>query len=48
MLLEVVRIDEFDTWIEKAHELADGNPIWSTILKVINAPGLRFELHSVA
>ena len=27
---------------------ADGNPTWSTILKVTNALGLRFELHSVA
>ena len=26
---------------------ADGNPTWSTILKVTNALGLRFELHSV-
>lgn len=26
---------------------ADGNPPWSTILKVTNALGLRFELHSV-
>ena len=26
----------------------DGNPTWSTILKVTNALGLRFELHSVA
>lgn len=25
-----------------------GNPTWSTILKVTNALGLRFELHSVA
>lgn len=24
---------------------ADGNPTWSTILKVTNALGLRFELH---
>jgi probable addiction module antidote protein len=27
---------------------ADGTPTWSTILKVTNAPGLRFELHTVA
>jgi len=27
---------------------AEGNPTWSTILKVTNALGLRFELHSVA
>lgn len=27
---------------------ADGNPTWSTILKVTNAVGLRFELHTVA
>ncbi len=27
---------------------ADGNPTWSTILKVANALGLRFELHTVA
>jgi putative addiction module killer protein/probable addiction module antidote protein len=27
---------------------ADGNPNWSTILKVTNALGLRFELHTVA
>ncbi|MCL2544027.1 MAG: putative addiction module antidote protein [Nocardioidaceae bacterium] len=27
---------------------ADGNPTWSTILKVTNALGLRFELHSAA
>jgi probable addiction module antidote protein len=27
---------------------ADGNPTWSTILKVTNATGLRFELHTVA
>jgi probable addiction module antidote protein len=27
---------------------ADGNPTWSTILKVTNALGLRFELHSPA
>ena len=27
---------------------ADGNPTWSTILKVTSALGLRFELHSVA
>lgn len=26
----------------------DGNPTWSTILKVTNALGLRFELHPVA
>ena len=26
----------------------DGNPTWSTILKVANALGLRFELHTVA
>ena len=26
---------------------ADGNPTWSTILKVTNALGLRFELHAV-
>jgi probable addiction module antidote protein len=26
---------------------ADGNPTWSTILKVTTALGLRFELHSV-
>ncbi len=26
----------------------DGNPTWSTIMKVTNALGLRFELHSVA
>lgn len=26
----------------------NGNPTWSTILKVTNALGLRFELHSVA
>lgn len=26
----------------------EGNPTWSTILKVTNALGLRFELHSVA
>ena len=26
----------------------DGNPTWSTILKVTSALGLRFELHSVA
>ena len=26
---------------------ADGNPTWSTILKVTNALGLRFELHTV-
>jgi probable addiction module antidote protein len=27
---------------------ADGNPTWSTILKVTSALGLRFELHTVA
>ena len=27
---------------------ADGNPTWSTILKVTTALGLRFELHTVA
>ncbi|GGR52278.1 putative addiction module antidote protein [Nocardioides luteus] len=27
---------------------ADGNPTWSTILKVTKALGLRFELHAVA
>lgn len=27
---------------------ADGNPTWSTTLKVINALGLRFELHTAA
>ena len=27
---------------------AEGNPTWSTILKVTNALGLRFELHSAA
>lgn len=27
---------------------ADGNPTWSTILKVTEALGLRFELHAVA
>jgi probable addiction module antidote protein len=27
---------------------ADGNPTWSTIRKVTNALGLRFELHTVA
>lgn len=27
---------------------ADGNPTWSTILKVTNALSLRFELHTVA
>jgi probable addiction module antidote protein len=27
---------------------AEGNPTWSTILKVTHALGLRFELHSVA
>ena len=27
---------------------ADGTPTWSTILKVTNALGLRFELHAVA
>ena len=26
----------------------DGNPTWSTILKVTNALDLRFELHTVA
>lgn len=26
----------------------DGNPTWSTIVKVTSALGLRFELHSVA
>ena len=26
----------------------EGNPTWSTILKVASALGLRFELHSVA
>lgn len=26
----------------------EGNPTWSTILKVTNALGLRFKLHSVA
>lgn len=26
----------------------EGNPTWSTILKVTKALGLRFELHSVA
>lgn len=26
---------------------ADGNPTWSTILKVTNALGLRFELHAM-
>lgn len=26
----------------------EGNPTWSTILKVTTALGLRFELHSVA
>ena len=26
---------------------AGGNPTWSTILKVTNALGLRFELHTV-
>jgi probable addiction module antidote protein len=25
---------------------AEGNPTWSTILKVTNALGLRFELHA--
>jgi probable addiction module antidote protein len=25
----------------------DGNPTWSTILRVTNALGLRFELHAV-
>lgn len=27
---------------------AEGNPTWSTILKVTSALGLRFELHHVA
>ena len=27
---------------------AEGNPTWSTMLKVATALGLRFELHSVA
>lgn len=27
---------------------ADGNPTWSTILKVTTALGLRFEVHTVA
>jgi DNA-binding phage protein len=27
---------------------ADGNPTWSTILKITNALGLRFELHPQA
>ena len=27
---------------------ADGNPTWSTILKVTRALGLRFELHPAA
>lgn len=27
---------------------AEGNPTWSTILKVTNALGLRFELHTAA
>jgi probable addiction module antidote protein len=27
---------------------ADGNPTWSTILKVTTALGLRFELHKAA
>lgn len=27
---------------------AEGNPTWSTILKVTKALGLRFELHSAA
>ena len=27
---------------------ADGNPTWTTILKVTTALGLRFELHPVA
>ena len=27
---------------------SDGNPTWSTILKVTSALGLRFELHTVA
>jgi probable addiction module antidote protein len=26
----------------------EGNPTWSTILKVTNALGLKFELHTVA
>lgn len=26
----------------------DGNPTWSTILRVTNALGLRFEFHTVA
>jgi len=26
---------------------ADGNPTWSTLLKITNALGLRFELHIV-
>lgn len=26
----------------------EGNPTWSTILKITNALGLRFELHTVA
>ncbi|MDQ6934379.1 MAG: putative addiction module antidote protein [Actinomycetota bacterium] len=26
----------------------DGNPTWSTILRVTNALGLRFEVHTVA
>ena len=26
---------------------SEGNPTWSTILKVTNALGLRFELHAV-
>lgn len=26
---------------------SDGNPTWTTVLKVTNALGLRFELHSV-
>lgn len=27
---------------------AEGNPTWSTVLKVTNALGLRFTLHAVA
>lgn len=27
---------------------ADGNPTWSTILKVTSALGMRFELHTIA
>ena len=30
----------------KAHS-EDGNPTWSTIPRVTNALGLRFELHTV-